>query len=308
MKHLLRTYHLIPLLMLICFQVISATSKATDLQKETIYIGYIRSQIYGVNRQDAEAAFKTLSRTLGVQHGYDVEVEVHSFADAHELEKYISHAPLNIVILDSWNYLELRHLDELEPIFVHFQGDRVLQRYLLLAGNNIQSISELHHKRINVFSGNTGVISQLWLKSQLEQFGVTSAEHFFQQLNYQNQPMATVLPVFFGKIDAAVIEEAKFELMQELNPQLKKLRPIAISEPLLLSMVCFGKTSWSKPEMRELMIRTLESMQKTPAGQQILTLFKTEKVVPFEPHLLDSIWRLKSKTSSFTASSPSGLQ
>lgn len=267
---------------------------SAELQYEKISVGYIKSQLQGLNRQDAEAAFKTLSRTLGVQNGYDIDVSVVSFADAREVADYFTHSTLNILIMDSWNYLDLCHIKELEPVFAHYLNDSIMQKYMLIVKDrDIKNVSELKGKALNMMSGSGRLIAEGWLQSLLQAQGISGKRQFLGKLSHQRSPASTVLPVFFGKIDAAIIEESKFTLMKELNPQLNSLRAISVSEPFLLSLICFGRNSWPTADLRELMIKTVKSLPKTPAGQQILTLFKTDDVKPFEQQYLESLQKLK---------------
>ena len=275
-------------------RVFSPDAFAEALKKEYLSVGYIQSQFHGVNQGDAEAAIKTLARTIGVIVGYDVKLTVRDFETAHHFAQVLSTQPVNLIILDSWNYLEIHHEKAMEPMFVTTDQGRVFTRYVLLVrdGSRIQDVSDLHGKSLNLISGQSSKIARHWLDSVINTRQAIEPEAFFGAIEYLPNPLATVLPVFFGKKDAALVNAAQFELMTELNPQLKVLQPLAASEPMLGAVICISRQGWSSARFKSDLIDVLTDLHTIPAGKQILTLFKTGRLVPYRPSYLDAVREL----------------
>jgi phosphonate transport system substrate-binding protein len=96
-----------------------------------------------------------------------------------------------------------------------------------------------------------------------------------------------VLPVFFRQTDACLVDRQGFDTMCELNPQLgKQLRTLA-SSPRLITMVFCFRSAYSPPVKNEI-VRAMEELYTTPAGQQILTVFQIDKMQIASDSDLDS--------------------
>lgn len=286
-RHLL----ILSVLLLVALGAFSSDVFADPLKKERLSAGYILSQFHGVNQGDAEAAIKTLARTLGVIAGYDVTISVHAFEDAHHFAQALTNQPINLIILDSWNYLEIHHMDTMEPMFVTTDRGNVSSQYLLLAREDggIRTISDLHGRSLNLISGQSSKLARHWLNTVIRTQHREEPEAFFGAIEYLPNPLATLLPVFFGKKDAALVNSAQFELMTELNPQLRVMHTIASSEPMLNAVICLSRLGWSSGQFKSDLVKVLTDLHTIPAGKQILTLFKAGRLVPYRPSYLDTV-------------------
>ena len=83
-------------------------------------------------------------------------------------------------------------------------------------------------------------------------------------------------------------------MMADLNPQIsKQLKIIGNSPPTIATITCIRNDY--APVLKESLIDALGNLQDEPRGQQILMLFKIEKLVPFKDSYLDSARELISK-------------
>lgn len=275
----------------------SQTKAAENLAKEQLLVGYVHGQLEGVNPQDAEAAFKTLAKTLGIKSSYDVEITVKTYKSGVNFGKNFNQQIPHIILMSSWDYLINKESELIEPKFVPADKAHVMRRYLLVSKQvKSRNIEDLHGLSLNLIYSPSNTLARQWLNVALKEADQPDINSFFGSIEYHDDPMATVLPVFFGKRDAALVDAEKFALMVELNPQLQRLNIIASSKPFLNGLVCFKRDGWSSPEFRDAMIDTLANLHKTSAGQQILTIFKTGQTVPYKAHYLESVQDLKNKT------------
>lgn len=285
-----------PAVILLVLQLFLAalTVEAEEPKKRSLVVGYIKSQLVGINPLDAEAAFKTLSRTLGVINGYDVESSIQSFEDEEDFVASIANTPVHIAILDSWTYLKIEEKKILEPMFVPTLNDEEELRYLILTGKTeIRDLSSLQGKSLSILYDLDNTMEKKWLDTILEKQGLPGSDSFFGSLDFKENPMQTILPVFFGKQDAALMDTIRFSLMTELNPQLNKLRPLFTSPSFVNGLICIATTTgWQPLEFRDVMIKTLAGLHKYPAGQQILALYQTGKLEKFEPKHLENVRRI----------------
>jgi phosphonate transport system substrate-binding protein len=94
-----------------------------------------------------------------------------------------------------------------------------------------------------------------------------------------------VLPLFFGALDACVVDEVNLELLKEMNPQLAKLRVLARSAPLLESVIA---TPVEPHPHRKELLETILALNNSPRGRQLLMVFRTGRLVHFKPGDLDT--------------------
>jgi ABC-type phosphate/phosphonate transport system substrate-binding protein len=121
--------------------------------------------------------------------------------------------------------------------------------------------------------------------------GYPSLDAFFGKVSLIRKSSQVLLPVFFKQADACLINSDAFETTVELNPQMKRdLKIIARSPSGTTSVICIRTTL--KPALRQTLVDSLRDLHAEPKGQQILTLFKVEKLLPFEPSYLESARQL----------------
>lgn len=88
-----------------------------------------------------------------------------------------------------------------------------------------------------------------------------------------------VLPVYFGQSDLCLVTKKGFDTTVELNPQVGRRLTVIAHSPILISEVtCFQRT-FTGSYRNETVSAYLEA-HLHPEGQQTLTLFQVEQVVP----------------------------
>ena len=100
-----------------------------------------------------------------------------------------------------------------------------------------------------------------------------------------------ILPLFFGTVDACVVDEVSLNLAKELNPQLAQLKVLARSRPLVESVITAPRTT--APFHKDL-VDAMLSLHDDPRGRQLLMVFKTGRVVRIQPGDLEGtreLWK-----------------
>jgi ABC-type phosphate/phosphonate transport system substrate-binding protein len=273
----------------------SADATPRVLKPLTLKICFTQRAFLGVNPQDVEAALKNFSRAVGRRYGYDLEPTILRIESAHDLGAFSAAERPNLIILDSWSYLDFRDAEWFEPLFIGAEQGLVAHSYLLLARREetIQTLSDLRGKTLNLLATANANLGDHWLDALLQDQNLGQPETFFSDLTFCTDPMKALLPVFFGKKDAVLIDSEKVDLMMELNPQLRNLRTLAASAPLVNAVIGFNHEGWSTKQLRPDLIKALTELHLDQAGQQILTLFKVDQMVPFDPPQLDSLIQLR---------------
>jgi ABC-type phosphate/phosphonate transport system substrate-binding protein len=118
--------------------------------------------------------------------------------------------------------------------------------------------------------------------------GVHEPERFFSSLKEVVTPSQAVMPVFFKRADACILSRRSFDVMAELNPQLRKdLQIIEASAPVATGVICIRKGYDSR--QRQWLKDILETLDRDVEGRQLLTLFRMNRLVQFQPEYLASM-------------------
>ncbi len=272
-------------------------------------VGFSHRAFLGVNRNDAEIAFKACLATVGRDRGYDTATRCDVFETAAAFEAAIRKGELHLQIIPTWDYLKMDIQGFTVPYFVPLDEAGILEDYLLLTRRDggITTLADLRGQSIASLESGNVYSSRPWVETMLLQGGLGRPEDFFGRVDTVSKASLAVLPVFFGKQQACVVDRSAFQVMKELNPQIgQRLRILTSSEPLLGAVFCLQKTGWDSAQQKHDTSEGLADLHNTPAGQQILTLFKVRKLMSFKPEYLESVKRLRAAHDRLTEAAKSG--
>ena len=267
----------------------------SPLQKVDICVGMNRRAFAQVNENDAMAAYKVFCAEIGRKLGYDLTAEMTLFDSHADFAQAIRTGKVMFLPLVTWELLTMGVEDAVDTEFSAVVSGSVAHRWLLLVrrDSGLKSVADLKGKSALLLRNSTAALGNPWIETCLLEQGQGSPEQFFGKLDVVGKPSAAVLPVFFGKAQACIVDQAAFDVMTELNPQVgQELAPVAQSEPMVNGIVCLARLGWSSAKVREDLVRSIGELDRSPPGRQILTLFKCDRLVPFEPAQLDSVRRL----------------
>jgi hypothetical protein len=283
---------LAPLLLLLALR-----APAQPAPQVRITAGIARNAFLAVNPQDMDAAFRTLGAALGRNYGYDLRLEARFFDQTAEFQAAVAAGEIQVGLINPWEFMDLHANLEVEPAFVHIDHEQPTCRYLLLTSrrSGLNAVSDLRGLDLLVLDGPAGAMALPWLETILDQERLGPAERFFGRLEMAPRASAAVQPVFFGSRQACVLDQGSYQVMAELNPQLgEALQAIAVSPPYANGLMLLARKGWPSERTREDFRRAMLELPRTPEGRQLLTMFRTERLEPFRPELLDSAQKLKS--------------
>ena len=138
-------------------------------------------------------------------------------------------------------------------------------------------------------------LGEAWLGTRLAAQGWAQGAGYFGEIERVGKPSAAILPVFFGRRAACLVDRQGFDVMKELNPQVgSKLVTLEVSEPIAGCVICTGNFEWAVPAFKQVLVHALSELHREPAGQQILALFKIDQLVAFQESQLDTVRALRS--------------
>jgi len=268
---------------------------APPLKKSINLVGMNRLAFSRLNENDAKAAYKALCIEVGRKLGYDLTIEMSLFDSLPDFAQAIRAGKVNFIAANTWDFLNMDVGDAVEIKFSPSTSGSLLHRWLFLVrrGSGLKHLADLKGQTVIALRNNTSSLGLPWIETCLLEQGLAPPEKLFGTLEFASKPSAAVLPVFFGKAQACIIDQASFDTMVEMNPQVgQMLEAVMQSEPMLNAIVGLSRNGWVSAEARDDMVRGLQDLDQEPSGRQILTLFKTDRLVAFEPAQLESVRRL----------------
>ena len=266
----------------------------------TIRVGLSDRAFSDVNFNDATAAYGVFIKNLARARGYEANVETEVFSDpaAFRAALHRSTAILNICSISAWDYLLFDPPSHLIPSMVVMNGDQHGRRYVVLTrrSGGLDTLADLQGQTLNQLSTTMGGAPEVWLDTVLLEAGLPLPLGHFGSIKSVLRASNAILPVFFGKTGACLVDEPSFELMRELNPQVgKTLQVIARSDVYTDVIMCISEQSWPTPAHRTDLIESLPHLGEHPSGRQVLTLFKVTQLVPFTESDLATVRALRTR-------------
>lgn len=259
-------------------------------------VGFSASGFINVDRNDAEAGFKAILGSVVRKRKYNLDTRLKVFDQDSAFEAAIKDGTVMLAIIDAWSYLTMDLRAVAKPFFVSTVNGNTGRRYVILTRreSGLKTLADLRGKDIVEFRGANASLGQPWIETLLFENHLGTPESFFGRVDVVGKATYAVLPVFFGKKPACLVDEPGFDIMKELNPQVgQALQVVAISEPFVNAVICLSNSGWVDEQAPKDMILALGELHLEPAGQQILTLFKTGQLVPFQEKHLETVRKLR---------------
>jgi phosphonate transport system substrate-binding protein len=290
-----------PLLLLLALSggpAARAAELEENLASATLNVGFIQSCFLGVNRTDAASAFKVLADTVGRKRGYRLSTQTLVFESFEEIEAAVKAGSVNLAIIDSWRCVGKDLGDSMTPYFVTSEQGKLGKTYLLLTrrSSGVNSVGDLRGKDLLELDVANSTAGKAWLDTVLLEHHGSTPPASLRAVELVGKPSLAVLPVFFGKRSACLVDQFSFDLIRELNPQVgRELQTIAKSDPYVDNVLYLSHKGWASEKAKADVAVVLAELHLEPAGQQILTLFKVGPMVPFQESQLDTVRKLREK-------------
>lgn len=260
------------------FLLILSTAAAAAGKTQPFRVGFSRSLFTNVNDADARAAIKSWSRTVAREHGINVDPSAQLYDRTAGMVAAMRQGAVDAMSMRFDEYFTLSREVHTSHWYVTQTAGKLFEEYILLvhADAGYANLDALKGHALILHDSVRTCLAVEWLDYLVIQQGhAVAADGFFEEIEKVGKVSSAVLPLFFGQAVAAVVAVSSFEMMCELNPQIRlKLRPLVKSRPFVPAVMCFRK-DFESPEKKRL-LKALSQLHKTPAGQQVLTLFQSE--------------------------------
>jgi len=262
-----------------------------ELQTQQITVGLMRSSFNRVNENDAKAAINALTGEIGRKLGYQITTRIEAFDSQADYAAALRAGQIQIVLASFWDLLVMDQVDKVDIAYTTMVGGRTDAAWLLLAREGTTaSVAALQAKSVLVVHNSSEHLGIPWMGTLLREQNLGAPDHFFQSFQTVPKASAAILPVFFGKADACIVDEVSLAVMSALNPQIaRRLVVVARSEPLANAVVGLVPSHWPSRQLYDDVRRQFGLLEDEPAGRQLLLLFNYDRLVPYEPAQMENL-------------------
>ncbi|MCF3649198.1 phosphate/phosphite/phosphonate ABC transporter substrate-binding protein [Synoicihabitans lomoniglobus] len=274
-----------------------------ETAKAQLRVGISRVAFRNTNINDATAAYRLFLEQIAARNGYDLDVETEIFDEAQGFGAALQRTenPVHMSIIVAMDFLQLAPGVAQQPMFVVSEGSSPGRHFVLLTRRDrgFDSLADLKGETLVNYNVGNGRQGWNWLNVLVAENGLGAIPRHFGAVHHATKPSRVILPVFFGTKAACLVDAPSLELMGELNPQvLRSLQTIARSELLADVVICVGDRGWPTAKHRTDTIDAIAGLAETSAGRQIMTLFKIDQILPYEPDYLDSVQSLLARSAA----------
>ncbi|MBT8341586.1 MAG: PhnD/SsuA/transferrin family substrate-binding protein [Desulfatitalea sp.] len=241
----------------------------------------------GIGVEDARLALEIIMRKTMKRQSDPFRLHLDLIAHFETAAEKINSGDYHFVVLSGIDYFLLRPHSPMTPLMVISKIEQPTEALFLIAksSENLETLGRKTKSVLTIDAGRTGANALIWLDSVLWQAGLQDASAHFSQIRTANKASRIVLPVFFGKADACIINASAFELMADLNPQIgKQLTIIERSEDLVAMLLC--ATPLAEEQDKVVVNTEARKAMSDENIRQALTIVQMKSIFPFKPEYL----------------------
>lgn len=255
-------------------------AQAPALRPTRLYVVTNGRMLHGVNPSDATAALRAWFEAVARRKGFSLDCKVDVVDNLGEVKARLRAGQVDVLVPPIADFLELERSHLAVAALVHGPAvtGEIRYPYILLVNraSPATSVADLRGRNVSLYSRGGSNTAQVWIEVLLGQERLGRAASYFGSMKESDRAQSCILPVFFGKVDACVVDATSFHLARELNPQLGSLRVLAQSPPLVENVIA---TPLQPHRYQQELIDAILSLHEDAAHRQLLMVFRTERVV-----------------------------
>ena len=275
---------------------------ASDLPPDAFRIGFSSTLFTDVHENDARASVKVWAQTLTRERAIPADPDALILTGIPAMQEALKNRRVDLLAVRVDEYRALIAETPLSPIiFVAYAHGRAEEEVLLLVHgeSGIERVEDLRGRTLVVYNHARASLALPWFDTLLRETGLPPAAEFVSALTQNTRLSGVVLPVFFRKADACLVTRGAFEAMAELNPQLGNALTALAASPMMLPVVLVFRADYAPPFMEDI-FAGLRDLHLSPAGRQVLTIFKSEKLEERPASALQSALDLLERAEKLT--------
>ncbi len=266
--------------------------------KNHLNAGYVTNTTSGVDPRDAKIALSILVKDVIKKYFPRFEAESLLFQNIEAAVQAINSNRIELLTMTATDYITVRDKINADPTYVKSNNNgEVGEKFVLLYKKNKtmgNSLTDLRDKALVTVKGNNDFVSLMWMDTLLNRQRLPLSRTFFRTIKQVDKNSRPVLQVFFGKADVCIVQKEVYEMMTELNPQIKAtMNVLAESPAFLLSLTAIRRGV--APGIKKNIAAFSENIAEDSEGKQIMMIFKSKKILKYSPEHIVTIENLYSR-------------
>ncbi|MCU0226021.1 MAG: phosphate/phosphite/phosphonate ABC transporter substrate-binding protein [Bryobacterales bacterium] len=252
------------------------SSAAANLRSTRLNVIISDGMLGTLSRNDAIAAVTTWADYIGKEYGFSIRSSVRPTSSTREVRQMLERDEADVLLLEVSEYFELEERRMVAPLVLDLLSgtDDPRTSYIVVVHpeSAANSLADLQQSRLLLYPKLQSGTAVAWLTMELVDQSLAEMTQHFAGVQRVNRPQDCVLPVYFKKGDACLVDEHSFQLLGEMNAQLKRLRVIARSAPLLDRVT---STPIKPHRYRADLVKAIVELSQSTHGKQLLTVFRS---------------------------------
>ena len=291
------------------------TGRAQEsLTNRPFHAGFSTGMLKQFNENDAKAAIKVWVEAFVREGAFQADSSAKVYDNIGEMTAALQHNEVDGVTVTVKELFEMKERVKFDRYIFDINGGSVSDEYVLLVHQDspFARIEDLQGRSLNILQMPRMSLAVPWLDVLLMEKGLKPAQDFFGRITEASKLTQTVLPVFFRQADACVVTRKGFKMMSELNPQVSRRLRVLATSPALVTTGFFIRTGFPKAEQDKI-VEKIVAIHSSIVGQQVLTVFQSERLEERPPSILDGTFALLERHRELTGetnsvqSNPAGL-
>lgn len=256
-------------------------------------LAYLSNIALGIRSEDARAALQAWCDQMHLRMGTCYDGKVVPFDNLSQLEEAVRNGQLGMVALSTREFLSTRDRLNLVPWTVTVMNDAEAGAYALVVrrDSGIDSVEKMQGRRLTIAPADRGMIPETWLDLELMRRGLAGTREYFGEVTTVSRPERAVLGLFFGRDDVALVRGDVLRRMVEQNPQIGEAVRVIDRSPSCVHRVFCLRSGLSEEVRRDMDNVTLH-MHEWTEGVQALQLLRADRIVHYQPELIEPAERL----------------
>jgi hypothetical protein len=258
-----------------------AHAEENDKKSARMNIAYYYNSVSDVaNRSDIEVSFNFWIQELFAGEAKKHDFEITStkallFDSIEEMKESFSRGEIDLIVAPPLLISKYFKREELDDGFVGVSLGKKPEKLILIIRNdkNIINLKDLHGKRLGMIENDD--LTDMFLDTLVLKAFKKSYKKLGPPIQYKKKNNQLILDIFFGKLDAGVVYNSSFDIMAELNPDIKNQVKILAELPIKGKNFSYFRRDY--PLTKDL-TKVAMSFSGNSRGKVILEVFKTPEL------------------------------
>lgn len=278
------------ILLIVLFMIFAGTSYSQGKDYKLIFSANL---LQNMKIEDALATTKILAKKIQQKMELKEEIEIVVAENFNDLLNEIK-KPFDFILATGVETELIKRKHNIEPALVNETNGNYGLNYLLVVNNskNFSNLNSLKNTKIGILSKSEHHTASIWLDKLLRDEKLPVKEKYFSEIINDYKANNVLLSVYFNKIEAAIISKPAYELLCELNPQIKKQIKILLhSDNLIYGVISFDGRSKDQ-KRKDFMLNILLTLHEENYGKQLLDLFMVDKIISIKEEYWQKFMKL----------------